>query len=89
MGSVSSESELKDSIVRALAIELKVSYESILSARSLRDEFKMDSIAAVNVAFAVEEEFGIEIEINEGDRFDSVDDIVGIVRRSLGLELAR
>ena len=43
----------------------------------------MDSIAVVNVAFALEDELGIEIEIVEGESFDSVSSIVSIVRRVL------
>jgi acyl carrier protein len=71
-------------VVRALATELKVSAESVCKARSLRGEFGMDSIAIVNVAFVVEEELSIEIEMNEGDNVDSVDDIVAVVNRSVG-----
>lgn len=69
-------------VARALATELKVSEEAIRRAKSLRTEFGMDSIAAVNVAFMVEEELSIEIEMRESDIFDSVDDMVAIVRRS-------
>mgnify|MGYP001424270556 CR=1 FL=1 len=72
-------------VVRALAIELKASEDAIRAAQSLREEFGMDSIAAVNVAFVVEEEFSVEIEMREDDVFDSVEDMVVIVRRCLGL----
>jgi acyl carrier protein len=75
--------QLQQSIVRALAVELKVSEDVVRSTRSLREELRMDSIAAVNVAFAIEEEFDIEIEMSESDQFDSVEAICAVVMRSV------
>lgn len=74
---------VRGAIVRALAIELKVSEDLIRNTKSLRNELAMDSIAAVNVAFVVEDELSIEIEMRESDVFDSVEDLVAIVRRSV------
>jgi len=71
-----------DVVVQALAVELKTSEERVRAARSLKADLKMDSIAAVNVAFLIEEEYEIEIEIDERDSFDSVEAIVAIVRRA-------
>jgi acyl carrier protein len=70
-------------VVRALATELKASEGEVRSARSLKADLKMDSIAAANVAFMIEDEYDIEIQIDENDAFDSVDAIVAIVRRTL------
>lgn len=75
--------ELTNAVVRALAMELKVPESEVRAARSLREDLRMDSIAAVNVAFALEEEYDTEIEIAEDDSFDTVDDIVAILRRVL------
>jgi len=77
---------VRQTVVRALAIELKVQEDVIREARSLREECGMDSIAAVNVAFVVEEELSIDIEMKESDVFDSVADMVAIVSRSVGRE---
>ncbi len=76
-------SDLTDAVVRALARELKVPESEVRAARSLREDLRMDSIAAVNVAFALEEEYNTEIEISEDDSFDTVDDIVAILQRVL------
>lgn len=76
--------DLWDAVVRALAVELKVSEDQVVRARSLKAEMKMDSIAAVNVAFMLEEELGVEIEILEGDQFDSLDQVMAVVQRAVG-----
>jgi acyl carrier protein len=73
-----------DAVVRALATELKASEADVRAARSLKADLRMDSIAAVNVAFEMEETFDVEIDIDENDEFDSVGAIVAIVRRALG-----
>lgn len=74
---------IAEAVVRALAIELKVSEGAIRSARSLKRDLKMDSISAVNVAFALEEEYDVEIDIREGDDFDSLEQIVDVVERAV------
>lgn len=76
--------QLQAFVVAALATELKVPQELVLAAASLRKECKMDSIAAANVAFLVEEEFGIELEISEGREFDCIESVMKVVVRALG-----
>jgi acyl carrier protein len=76
-------SDLADVVVRALATELKVSEATVRSVRSLKGELKMDSIAAVNVAFVIEEAYDLEIDLDGADEFDSVDAIVEVVRRCI------
>lgn len=76
-------SDVRASVVAALAVELKRTAEVVQCAKSLRGELGFDSIAAVNVAFALEERFGIEIELQRGEPFDSVEDIVGVVDRCM------
>jgi acyl carrier protein len=78
------ECDIAGIVVAALAVELKVSVDRVRQARSLKNELQMDSIAAVNVAFAIEEELDVEIEIDERDAFDSVHEIVAVVQRSCG-----
>jgi acyl carrier protein len=78
------EVHLTDSVVRALATELKVDDVRVRSAGSLKSDLGMDSIAVVNVAFALEDELGCEIDIVEGESFDSVSAILSVIRRVLG-----
>lgn len=75
--------DLRAVVIAALSIELKKATEVVRSAKSLKSDLGMDSIGAVNVAFALEEELGIEIELVRGEPFDSVEDIVEIVSRCL------
>jgi acyl carrier protein len=77
-------SEISTAVVRALAIELKASEEDVRGASSLKRELRMDSIAAVNVVFMLEEEYDVVIEMSEGDEFDSLAQIVEVVRRAVG-----
>ncbi len=74
--------DLTGLVVRALATELKVSEADVRAAKSLKADLGMDSIAAVNVAFALEDECDLEINIGENDTFDSVEAIVAIVERA-------
>lgn len=67
-------------VARALATELKVSESVVRSAKSLKAELKMDSISIVNVVFAIEDELGIEIDLERPMELDSLDAIVGVVR---------
>ena len=73
-----------DAVVRALAMELKVNEVDVRCASSLKSDLGMDSIAAVNVAFALEDELGIEIDIADGESLDSVSAIVSVIQRVLG-----
>ena len=75
---------LTDAVVRALATELKVDGVRVRCAGSLRSDLGMDSIAAVNVAFALEDELGIEIDVVDGESLDSVSSIVSVIQRLLG-----
>jgi acyl carrier protein len=84
MGLVMADSAaLRESIVRIVAIELKVPEDRVRSGCSLRTEVGFDSIAAANVTFMIEEEWGVEIEIRDEDQFDTVDQILTLVQRSL------
>jgi acyl carrier protein len=80
---VTGERDVEAAVLAALSIELKVSEAEIRAVRSLKTDLKMDSIAAVNVAFMLEEELGIEIELRDDDAFDSIEAIVNVVSRSM------
>ena len=70
-----------ETVVRALAIELNVPEERIRAARSLRTELGMDSIAAANVLFAIEEELGVELALEDVEQLDDVAEIARVVQR--------
>lgn len=76
------EGEAAETVVRLIAIELNVPEDEVRAAGSLRRDLKMDSIAAANLLFALEEECGVELELDEVQRFDTVSDIAAVVARS-------
>ena len=75
--------ELTESVVRILAGELKAQESRVRDARSLKMDVAMDSIAAANVLFELEDKYDIEIELEEQDSFDTVEAIVELLRRAL------
>jgi acyl carrier protein len=74
---------MRELVVRALAMELRTSERHVRSARSLRNELGLDSIAAANVTFVIEEELGVELDIREDDAFETLDDVLEVVARSI------
>ena len=74
--------EIVDTVVRLLAIELNLPEPDVRGARSLRHDLKMDSVSAANLLYALEEAFGIELEIDDGARFDTAEDVAALVEKS-------
>lgn len=75
-----------DLIVRMIAIELETTEDQVRTAGSLRNDLGMDSIAAANVLFSLEQELGVELDLDEVEGLDSVVDIAGLVVHSQVLE---
>jgi acyl carrier protein len=68
-------------IAKLIAIELNVEEDSVREAHSLRRELRMDSIAAANILFSIEDAFDISFENVDIKNVDTVDDIVALVKR--------
>ena len=68
-----------DLIVQVIAIELETTEAEVRAAASLRNNLGMDSIAAANVLFSLEEELGVELDLDEVESLDSVAEIAGLV----------
>lgn len=66
---------LLDKIREAISRELEIPISSLVDTASLRHQYALDSVAAVNIAFALETELGIEIDIGELAAVDSIDDL--------------
>jgi acyl carrier protein len=79
-----SESGIAGRIVRHLAIELKVDEADVVLAGSLRADLQMDSVAAANILFALEEDLGVEIDLGEVVSLDTLADFVGVVAAAVG-----
>jgi acyl carrier protein len=78
---MSDEPQIRDVLIRLLAIELSVDPERVRTARSLREDLGMDSIAAANLLFSLEEELGVEFD--EIPRIDTLAELEGAVRTHL------
>lgn len=69
--------KIKDIIVENLG----VSPEKVKLEASLADDLGADSLDAVEISMAVEEEFGISIPDEELEKFKSVKDLVDFVEK--------
>jgi len=72
-------------VASVIATELKVTQQMVIDAVSLRRDLKMDSIAVVNVAFALEDALGIELDVARDQSFDSIESIVEALQRAIGM----
>lgn len=77
-------SEVEATVARLAAVEFKTDEARIRSAGSFRAEIGMDSISAANLLFAIEEEYGIELDADEVARLDSLAEVTAAVGRALG-----
>jgi acyl carrier protein len=65
-----------------IAVELRIDEAQVKGSARLRADLGMDSVSALNILFAAEEEFGIEgIEVAEIATVKTVADVESLVRR--------
>jgi len=76
---VNEHTYLFSGIVRIVSIELGVGEDVVRRAGSLRVELSMDSVAAANILFRLEEEFGVELDVDVVEVIESMSDIEAIV----------
>jgi acyl carrier protein len=76
--------ELVAGVADVVAIELRASVKEVLEVDSLRQRFRMDSIAAANILFAIEEVYSVSFELVESGNVDSVEAIVELLVQALG-----
>ena len=69
-------------VVRLISVELKVAEDRVRSAASFRRDLGMDSIAAANILFSLEEEYGVELELDKVEDLDTLDELVAVVASS-------
>jgi acyl carrier protein len=62
-------------IREAVCRELEIPLESLLDNASLKRNYGLDSVAAVNITFALESDLGIPIDIRRLAGVDSIDDL--------------
>jgi acyl carrier protein len=67
--------------------ELEVDLNSLMDSASLRRDYGLDSVAAVNIVFALERDFGFEIDTKQLAHVDSIDDLKVLVVAHFGKKI--
>ncbi len=68
-----------------IAIELQLPVDEVRMGVSLRKDLGMDSVAALNILFAAEEEFEIHVPETELEGVDDVDGVFSLIERYRGV----
>ena len=77
-----SEEAIAQRVIRVIAKNKKMAPEELSTATRF-DNLKMDSLDALNMIFALEEEFGIDIPNKEAAKMKSIEDAIRGVEESL------
>ena len=70
-----SEETVAQRVIRVIAMNMKMASEE-LSPASRFEDLKMDSLDALNMIFALEEEFDVNIPNEEAAKMKSVDEAI-------------
>jgi len=75
------ETQVQEQVRRIIAVELQRSASEVCSGASLRKDLGMDSVAAINIVFAIEDTFGVHVPETEFEHIDDIDQIVRLLAR--------
>ena len=73
------ETHVQEQVRRIIAVELQRSTSDVCSGASLRKDLGMDSVAAINIVFAIEDVFGVHVPETEFEHIDDIDEIVRLL----------
>jgi acyl carrier protein len=71
----------QERVRQIIADELQRPYSDVRSGASLRKELGMDSVAAINIVFAIEDTFGVHVPETELEHVDDMDQIIALIRQ--------
>lgn len=71
----STTTDLDRQIIELLQKEM-LDKSVVLTRETRRDEVSIDSIDIVNVVFAIEEKYDVEVNLTPRDRFETVGDLI-------------
>lgn len=80
MSEGTSEAKIKDIIVE----QLGVNADQVTREAKMIEDLGADSLDAVELVMAIEEEFGIEVPDEEAEKLGSVGDIIDYVEKTTG-----
>jgi acyl carrier protein len=66
---------LVELVTKVVAEELEIPLGSLRETGSLRNDYGLDSVAAVNIIFALETKLGVTVDMRELASVDSIQDI--------------
>ena len=75
------DTQMQDRVRQIIADELQRAPSEVRSGTSLRKELGMDSVAAINIVFALEDTFGVHVPESELEDVDDMDQIIRLVRQ--------
>lgn len=75
------DTQVQDRVRRIIADELQRPYGDVRSGASLRKDLGMDSVAAINIVFAIEDSFGVHVPETELEEVDDMDQIIELVEQ--------
>lgn len=76
--------QMQDRVRQIIADELQRPPSDVRSGTSLRKELGMDSVAAINIVFALEDTFGVHVPESELEDVDDMDQIIRLVTHYTG-----
>ena len=75
------DAQVPERVRQIIADELQRPYGEVRSGASLRKDLGMDSVAAINIVFAIEDTFGVHVPEAELEEVDDMDQIIALVRQ--------
>ena len=75
---------IEDDIKQVIANQLSVRLEEVTDVAKLTVDLGGDSLDAVEIIMALEEDFGIEITDQEAEKAVTVLDVIDMVKKELG-----
>jgi len=75
------DAQVQERVRQIIADELQRPYDDVRSGASLRKDLGMDSVAAINIVFAIEDTFGVHVPEAELEDVDDMDQIIELVRQ--------
>jgi acyl carrier protein len=73
-----------EAVKQALADQLRLDPSAIKPESLITDDLGADSLDAVELIFALEERYGVDIEAEDAESLRTVSDVVGLVDRLKG-----
>jgi len=77
-------SEIKDKVTEIIVEQLGVNADQVTAEAKMTEDLGADSLDAVELVMAIEEEFDIEVPDDEAEKLNSIGDIYAYVEKAKG-----